>query len=101
MKKYTSIEDSNEFSKFRQKALRGFMDSVPVRKLNFGRQDVFLFIFLSQVICITIFCFYLSNILPEKTHEIKHWFVHSFQKYLDHIQRHIQNPGKYPRCLYI
>ena len=50
MKKYTSIQDSNEFSKFRQKALRGFMDSVPVRKLNFGRQDVFLFIFLSQVI---------------------------------------------------
>ena len=59
------------------------------------------------MIHVTIFCFYLNTILPQKimhilkkTHENKNLFVHFFKKHDEHIQSYIQNPEKNRRwCL--
>ena len=73
-------------------------------QLFWGARHIFTFIFLSLIIYGTIFFFYLNKFcprkllyIPQKTREIKNWFVHFFKKYLEDIQGYIQNSGKHLR----
>ena len=72
------------------------------RQLLWEARHIFIFIFLSLVIYVTIYHFHLNKILLmhilKTIHEDDDWFVHIFQKYFEHTQRLVQSLGKCLQC---